>query len=126
MSGPANVSDIILFQCAVVVLFEQVIGCDLSMPSFGVCYIKDMLMEVSDSQVVLSGAPGDQALISIPKKGMVRLNIIYLIKLCQLYPTVMLFPTTALYHVFLCNAIKTCIIIFAANMSWFGVKYNGG
>ena len=102
MSGPANVSDIILFQCAVVVLFEQVIGCDLSMPSFGVCYIKDMLMEVSDSQVVLSGAPGDQALISIPKKGMVRLNIIhvYLIKLCQLYPTVMLFPTTALYHVF--------------------------
>lgn len=70
------------------------------MPSFGVCYIKDMLMEVSDSQVVLSGAPGDQALISIPKKGMVRLNIMYLIKLCQLYPIVMILPTTALYHVF--------------------------
>lgn len=40
------------------------------MPSFGVCYIEDLLIEVSDSQVVLSGGTGDQAFISIPKKGM--------------------------------------------------------
>lgn len=46
----------------------QVIGTDLNMPSFGVCYIKDMLIEVSDSQVIVSGS-GDHAVMSIPRKG---------------------------------------------------------
>ena len=104
------------------------------MPSFGVCYIKDMLMEVSDSQVVLSGAPGDQALISIPKKGMVRYiiykYIIYKYNVSNQVMSIISYryvtPDYSSVSRFLCNAIKTCIIIFAANMSWFGVKYNGG
>ncbi|KAF6017579.1 hypothetical protein EB796_024111 [Bugula neritina] len=48
--------------------YEKALGTDLNITNFGVCYIEDILKDVSESQVVVSHT-GNGILMSIPKKG---------------------------------------------------------